>query len=68
MDLIPPMITSHVSTAIARPDTHFGTPTCVFITSAIELVCVNGVVVSAAMPATTAYVMASAGDLRPSRR
>ena len=48
------MITSQVSTATTTPDTHSGTPTCVFITSAIEFVCVNGVVVSAAMPATTA--------------
>ena len=31
-----------------------GTPTCVFMTSAIEFGCVNGVVVNAAMPATTA--------------
>ena len=30
--------------------------------------CVNGVVVSAATPATSAYVQASAGDFSPSRR
>ena len=54
MDLIPPMITSHVRTATTTPETQNGTPTCEFMTSAIELVCVNGVVVSAATPATTA--------------
>ena len=54
IDLIPPMMTSHVSTATTTPDTHVGTPTCVCATSAIEFVCVKGVVVSAATPATTA--------------
>ena len=54
MDWMPPMITSHVSTAMSTPDAHVGTPNCVFHTSAIELVCVNGVVVSAATPAISA--------------
>ncbi len=45
MDWMPPMITSHVSTAISTPEAQVGTPNCVFQTSAIELVCVNGVVV-----------------------
>ena len=65
---MPPMITSQVSTATTTPDTHLGMPTCVFITSAMEFVCVNGVVVSAAMPATIAKVIAIAGDFNPSRR
>ena len=51
---MPPMITSHVSTAISRPEAHVGTPNCVFHTSAMELVWVNGVVVSAATPAMSA--------------
>ena len=65
---MPPMITSQVSTATTTPEIQVGTPTCVFMTTAIEFVCVNGVVVSAAMPATIAKVIASAGDFRPSRR
>ena len=54
IDLMPPMMTSHVSTATVTPVPHFGTPSVVSITSAIEFVCVNGVVVSAATPATSA--------------
>ncbi len=50
IDLIPPMMTSHVSTATAMPVIHGGTPTIVRITRAIEFVCVNGVVVRAATP------------------
>ena len=48
------MITSHVSTPMTMPDTHVGTPLRTCQTSAMELVCVNGVVVSAAIPATRA--------------
>jgi hypothetical protein len=68
IDLMPPMMTSQASTATRMPDTHSGRPTCVLSTSAIELVCVKGVVVSAAIPATTANVIASAGDRSPSCR
>ena len=42
--------------------------TRVFSTSAIEFGCVNGVVVSAATPATSAKIHASTGERRPSRR
>ena len=63
---------SVAATAPARiphgPVIHVGTRTAECITSAIEFVCVNGVVVNAAIPATTAYDIASAGDFRPSRR
>src|SRR3954453_7749015 len=68
IDLMPPMITSHVKIAIVIPDASFGIPTTVFNTSAIELGCVNGVVVNAAPAATSAKVHASHGDRRPSRR
>ena len=68
MALIPPMITSHVSTAMTTPDARRGTPTTVSRTSAIEFGWVNGVVVSAATAATNAKVQASAGERRPSRR
>ena len=68
IDLMPPMMTSHVSTAIATPEASRGMPTTLFSTSAIELGCVKGVVVSAATAATNAKIQASAGDLRPSRR
>ena len=56
------------ATAITTPEIHRGMPTSVCATRAIEFVCVNGVVVSAATPATTAYVIASARDFNPSRR
>ena len=56
------------ATAITTPEIHVGTPICEFMTTAIEFVCVKGVVVSAAMPATIANAMASPGDFRPSRR
>jgi hypothetical protein len=65
---MPPMTTSQASTASTTPESHRGTPACVCQTSAIELVCVNGVVVSAASPATSAYTQASSGLRRPSRR
>ena len=63
------MITSHVSTAMTTPDTEarHADDAC-SRTSAIEFGCVNGVVVSAATPATSAKVQASAGDFSPSRR
>ena len=48
------MITSHASTATTTPVIQVGTPAFVCHTRAIEFVCVNGVVVSAAMPATSA--------------
>jgi len=50
IDFTPPMITSHVSTAIASPAQSLGTPNWLLITSAIEFGWVNGVVVSAATP------------------
>jgi hypothetical protein len=68
IDLMPPMITSHVSTATAIPMTTFGIPKTLLTTSAIEFGCVNGVVVSAATAATNAKVVARNGDFRPSRR
>ena len=68
IDLIPPMITSHVSTAMAMPETIRGMPTTVSSTSAIEFGCVNGVVVSAATAATNAKSHARNGERRPSRR
>ena len=43
-------------------------PKTLLTTSAIEFGCVNGVVVSAATPATSAKIHASAGDFSPSRR
>ncbi len=69
IDLMPPMITSHVSTRDrdAGDDARNAAAT-VFTTSAIEFGCVNGVVVSAATPATSAYIHARTGDPRPSRR
>jgi len=48
------MITSHVNTARISPETIVGMPTWDRRTSAIELGWVNGVVVSAATPATSA--------------
>ena len=68
IDLIPPMMTSHVSTAMAIPETMRGIPTTEFSTSAMELGCVKGVVVSAATAATNAKSHARKGDRRPSRR
>ena len=40
----PPTITSHTSTAIVTPAAHVGMPSCDWSTMAIELGCVNGVV------------------------
>ena len=68
IDLMPRMITAHTSTAITMPAIQVGTPNTLSSTSAIELGCVKGVVVSAPTPATSAKVLASAGDFRPSRR
>ena len=68
IDVTPPMMTSQVSTAMAIPDPHVGMANWLSSTIAIELGCVNGVVVSAATAATSAYVQARAGDFRPSRR
>jgi hypothetical protein len=65
---MPPMITSHVSTAMTMPETTFGMPTTESSTSAIEFGWVNGVVVSAAMAATSANSHARNGERRPSRR
>ena len=65
---MPPMITSHVSTAMTMPETILGMPTTVLSTSAIEFGCVNGVVVSAATAATSANGQASTGERSPSRR
>ena len=68
IDLMPPMMTSHVSTAMATPAAMRGMPKTEFNTSAIEFGCVNGVVVSAATAATNAKVHARSGDRSPSRR
>jgi hypothetical protein len=68
IDEMPPMITSHVSTAIAIPDASLGKPNTVSSTSAIEFGCVNGVVVNAAIAATNANSHARTGDRNPSRR
>ncbi len=68
IDLMPPMMTSHVSTAMTMPETSRGMPSTVSSTSAIELGCVNGVVVSAATAATNAKSHARNGERRPSRR
>ena len=68
IDLMPPMITSHVSTAMTIPETIRGIPIAEFSTSAIEFGWVNGVVVSAATAATSAKIQASAGERSPSRR
>ena len=54
IDFMPPMITSQVSTARTMPETIVGMPTCARRTTAIEFGWVNGVVVSAATPATSA--------------
>ncbi len=68
IDPMPPMITSHVRTAMTIPATRRGIPNTLSSTSAIEFGCVNGVVVSAATAATSANSHASAGERRPSRR
>ncbi len=65
---MPPMMTAQVRTATVTPTIHVGVPKTVFTASAMEFGCVNGVVVSAATPATNAKIHASAGDFRPSRR
>ena len=54
IDFTPPMMTSQVSTATTTPVARVGTPNWLFITTAIELGCVKGVVVRAATPATRA--------------
>ncbi len=54
IDLIPPMMTAHVSTATMTPTTQVGQPKTLFTATAIEFGCVKGVVVSAATPATSA--------------
>ena len=54
IDLMPPMMTAHVSTAMMIPATHVRIPNAVLSATAIEFGCVNGVVVSAATPATSA--------------
>ncbi len=68
IDLMPPMMTSHVSTAMAMPETSAGCRAPSSSTSAIELGCVNGVVVSAATAATNAKSHARNGERSPSRR
>ena len=68
IDLIPPMITSHVRTATTMPVTTLDTPNTLLTTSAIEFGCVNGVVVSAATAATSANSQARTGERKPSRR
>ena len=62
------MMTSHVRTAIAMPAAHVGTLNWLLRTTAMEFGCVNGVVKSAARPATPAKTAASFGARRPSRR
>src|SRR5262245_11167679 len=72
MDLMPPMITAQVSTATTQPVMNAvrstrprnGSVTVPdgsswLTATAIEFGCVNGVVVNAATPATTAYASAS---------
>jgi hypothetical protein len=54
IEVMPPMITSHASTASTTPVTHVGTWNWLAKTTAMELGCVPGVVVSAATPATSA--------------
>ena len=68
IDVTPPMMTSQVRTATTIPVASVGTPSSLRITTAIELGWVKGVVVSAAMPATSAYSQPSRGSPRPSRR
>jgi hypothetical protein len=68
MERIPPMITSQASTAITAPETQVDRANSLFQTTAMEFGCVNGVVVSAATPATSPYVQPRAGLLMPSRR
>ena len=68
IDFTPPMITSHVSTATRTPVTRVGTRNWLSRTTAIELGCVKGVVVRAAIPATSAYAQPSRRSPRPSRR
>ena len=48
------MMTSHVRIAMMTPESQVGIANCDAQTTAIELGCVNGVVVSAATPATSA--------------
>ncbi len=54
IDVTPPMTTSQVRRATVTPTIQVGTPNTAFTATAIELGCVNGVVVSAATPATIA--------------
>ena len=54
IDFTPPMITSQVRTATTTPVTSVGTPNSLSSTTAIELGWVKGVVVRAAIPATSA--------------
>ena len=68
IDLIPPMMTSQVSTRDGDARDERGMPSTEFSTSAIELGCVNGVVVRAATAATNAKSHARNGDRSPSRR
>ena len=62
------MITSQVSTAMTTPEISGRMPNTELSTSAIELGCENGVVVRAAMAATSAKIQASAGERNQSRR
>ena len=68
IDFTPPMITSQVSTATTNPVARVGTRNWLSRTTAIELGCVKGVVVSAAIPARSAYTQPSRRRPRPSRR
>ena len=54
IDFTPPMITSQVSTAMMTPESQGFIENSAWSATAIELGCVNGVVVSAATPATSA--------------
>ena len=54
MDFTPPMITSHVRTAMMAPDTQGLIENSDWNATAIEFGCVKGVVVRAATPATSA--------------
>ncbi len=68
IDFTPPMMTSQVRAATTTPVTRGFTRNWLSITLAIELGCVKGVVVSAAIPARSAYTQPSRRRPRPSRR
>ena len=68
IDLMPRMMTAQTRTAIADAGDPGRHAEHAVEHQAIELGWVKGVVVSAPTPATSANVLASAGDFMPSRR